>query len=180
VTPGGRGLTVCSPNANVTYNTNAGVPIQAIAVSPNTITSFTEQWENSTPREFAPQAWVNERSSGGPGYQTWRFTAKDSQGTMSQTVTILVANSSFPAPSNRSVVICSPKNGETMSGTISLTASAGNPSGTFKTRKSTRMELSGSRQSLRTSRSLRYCPRGSIKSPRKRGIQPVLAAQPST
>jgi hypothetical protein len=132
VAPGGRGLTVCQPKAGTTYNSSAGVPIQVVAVSPNTITSFTEQWENSTPRQFAPQTWINERSFPPVGNNTWRFVATDSQGTMSQTVTVLVANSNCPAPSTRTTVFCSPTNGQTVNGVFTLSASAGNPSGTFK------------------------------------------------
>jgi hypothetical protein len=131
VTPGGRALTVCNPKPGVLYTTNGGVPIQAIAVSPNKITSFTVQWENSEPESF-PNGWVNEFSVGPSGNNTWRFVAMDSQGTMSATVTVLVTNTSCPAPSTRTVVICSPTNGQTVSGTFTLSASAGKPTGTFK------------------------------------------------
>jgi hypothetical protein len=129
VAPGGRGLTVCSPKKGVTYN--GAVPIQAIAVGPNPITNFTMQWENSQPESF-PQGWVDEVSVGPPGNNTWKFVAMDSQGTMSSTVTVLVTNSSCPAPSTRTVIICSPSNGQTVSGTFSLNATAGKPTGAFK------------------------------------------------
>jgi hypothetical protein len=132
VAPGGRGITVCNPNTAAKYNDRDGVPVQAIAVSPNTISSFRVQWENSAPREIGTP-WIDERSFTPPGYNTWRFTATDSQGTMSKSVTVLVANAGCAAPSTRSVVICSPTNGQTVSGTFVLSASAGNPSGTFKT-----------------------------------------------
>jgi len=131
VAPGGRGLTVCSPKAGVTYNTQTGVPIRAIAVSPNKINSFTVQWQNSQPQSF-PNGWVDELSSGPVGNNSWKFVATDSQGTMSASVTIVVANSSCPAPSTRTVAICSPTNGQTVNGTFSLSASAGKPTGTFK------------------------------------------------
>lgn len=131
VAPGGRGLTVCSPKAGVTYSSTTGVPIQAIAVSPNKITSFTVQWQNSQPQSF-PSGWVNEVSFGPVGSNTWKFVATDSQGTMSSTVTVVVANGSCPAPSTRTVAVCSPTNGQTVSGTFSITASAGKPTGTFK------------------------------------------------
>jgi len=130
VAPGGRGLTVCNPRSGVTYQ-NTGVPIQAIAVSPNQIGSFTVQWENSQPQSF-PKGWVDELSSVPPGNNTWRFVAKDSLGTMSATLTILAANSACPAPSTRTVVICLPRDGQTVSGTFSLDATAGKPTGTFK------------------------------------------------
>ena len=51
---------------------------------------------------------------------------------MSQTIKILVTNASCPAPSTRTVVICSPSNGQTVNGSFVLEASAGDPSGTLK------------------------------------------------
>lgn len=127
----GRGLTVCSPRSGVPYDNLSTVPLQAVVVSPNKISSFTWSVNNSAPQTI-DQSWLDIGVTGGPGYETFNFQATDSQGTMSQTIKILVTNASCPAPSTRTVVICSPSNGQTVNGSFVLEASAGDPSGTLK------------------------------------------------
>jgi len=129
--PGGRGLTVCNPKNGVTYSSDKIVPLQAIVVSPNKITSFTWQWQNSAP-QVINQNWIDIGLGLPVSNNTFVFKATDSQGTMSQTVSILVSNAACPAPTTRTVVICSPQNGQTVSGSFILNATAGKPTGTFK------------------------------------------------
>ncbi|HSS98531.1 MAG TPA: FG-GAP-like repeat-containing protein [Terriglobales bacterium] len=131
VAAGGRGLTVCNPKNGASYSSDKVIPVQAIVVSPNKITSFTWQWANAAPQTIS-QSWLDIGVSPPVGHNTYVFKATDAQGTMSQTVTILVTNASCPAPTTRTVVFCSPQNGQTVQGSFVLNATAGKPSGTFK------------------------------------------------
>jgi hypothetical protein len=131
VAPGGRGLTVCSPVNGATYSSDKILPVQAVVASPNKITSFTWQWANAQP-ETINQSWLDVGVSLPVGHNTFVFKATDSQGTMSQTISVLITNAACPAPATRTVVICSPQNGQTVSGTFVLNATAGKPTGTFK------------------------------------------------
>jgi hypothetical protein len=131
VAPGGRGLTVCSPQNGASYNSSTIIPVQAVVASPNKVTSFTWQWQNAAPQTIN-QTWLDVGVTLPVGKNTYVFKATDAQGTMSQTVTLLVINSACPAPATRTVVICSPQNGQTLNGSFVLNATAGKPTGTFK------------------------------------------------